>query len=171
VGSSTTTNPNISHATLWSGPNGANVSDLGTLGGTNSFAVAINASAHIVGWADTKSGDQHAALWHNKKVKDLGTLGGNTSSANAINAAGYIVGSAETVKGDQHAVLWTHAHSEPIDLNSEIDSSMAQQITLTDAVGINDKCQIVANGYDNKSGASESFVLSLKSEQRECTPK
>jgi hypothetical protein len=71
------------------------------------------------------------------------------------------------VKGDQHAVLWVHARSEPIDLNSEIDSSLAQEITLTDAVGINCKCQIVANGYNNKAGASESFVLSLCSSPEE----
>jgi probable HAF family extracellular repeat protein len=148
------------HATLWTGTNGAYVTDLGTLGGANSTANAINTGGHIVGWANTTGGDQHAAFWDRKKVRDLGTLGGKTSSANGINAGGYIVGAADTNNGGSHATLWMSARAKPIDLNSEIDSSLA--ITLTNAAGINDKCQIVANGTNNTTGAEVSFVLSPK---------
>jgi len=37
--------------------------DLGTLGGDNSQATAINDKGQIVGSANTASGDSHAALW------------------------------------------------------------------------------------------------------------
>lgn len=167
VGSSYFSDDGTSHATLWTGNSGAYVTDLGTLGGANGAANAINASGHIVGWANTASGDQHAAFWNRQKVIDLGTLGGNTSSANAINAGGYIVGNGTTANGDLHAALWIDTRDKPIDLNTEIDPVLAQQITLTNAVGINDKCQIVVNGIDNKTGVSEAFVLSLK-HQSEC---
>ena len=50
--------------------NGAVVTDLGTLGGTESAALAINSSGLIVGWADTGSG-QHAFLWSSGGMVDL----------------------------------------------------------------------------------------------------
>ena len=39
------------------------VVDLGTLGGSNSRATAVNASGHIVGTSQTATGEEHAFLW------------------------------------------------------------------------------------------------------------
>jgi len=39
------------------------MADLGTLGGTDSAATAINSHGQIAGWANTKTGQQHAVLW------------------------------------------------------------------------------------------------------------
>ena len=50
--------------------------DLGTLGGTSSVGVAINASGQVTGYADTAGGDTHAFLWDGTRMQDLGTLGG-----------------------------------------------------------------------------------------------
>lgn len=166
VGTSTTsTDPNliyyVSHATLWTGPNGATVSDLGTLGGGGGGAAAINASGHIVGWSSTGDGEQHATLWYRNQIIDLGTLSGGSSSANGINATGYIVGSSQTATGIPQAVFWNNAKSKPVDLNTEISSKVRQRFVLTAAVGINDHCAILANGTDNTTGLGASFVLSL----------
>jgi hypothetical protein len=64
-------------------------------------------------------------------------------------------------------VLWTHKHFTATDLNLEISASMAKQVTLTSASDINDRCMVLANGVDNKTGAQESFILSL-TDQSHC---
>lgn len=48
------------HAFVWE--NGR-MTDLGTLGGRSSWALAMNESGQIVGWSETKSGARHAVLW------------------------------------------------------------------------------------------------------------
>ena len=69
-----------------------------------------------------------------------------------------MVGSAQISSGVWHAVLWTHKNFKAVDLNTEISEKVAQEVTLTDAVGTNDKCTIVANGYNNKTGAQACAV-------------
>ena len=39
------------------------MTDLGSLGGANSFGIAFNARGQVTGWADTATGQQHAFLW------------------------------------------------------------------------------------------------------------
>ena len=51
----------ITHAFVWEG---GNLTDLGTLpGGKESWALAINNRGQIIGYSDTKGGNQHAVLW------------------------------------------------------------------------------------------------------------
>jgi probable HAF family extracellular repeat protein len=147
---------------------GATVVPLGGLGGISSSASAVNTNGWVVGWATLGNKLAHAVLWEpTSRAFDLGTLGGKQSSANAINAEGDIAGEAQTTWGDYHAVLWTHKHFTPIDLNTEISPSLAKQITLTSASATNDRCMVLANGIDNKTGAQEIFVLSL-TDQSDC---
>jgi probable HAF family extracellular repeat protein len=71
---------------------GTAMTDLGTLGGTNSDAVAVNQHI-VVGWAQTAAGSLHAFyddLTHPRMV-DLGTLGGTDSEARAVYGD-YVVG-------------------------------------------------------------------------------
>lgn len=88
------------------------MSDLGTLGGPGSHAVAINERGQIVGRADTAAEHSHAFLWEHGRMRDLGSLGGPDSSAAAINNRGQVVGWAETAGRDgydravRHAFLW-----------------------------------------------------------------
>ncbi len=89
-------------ARLWNG--GAYV-DLGTLGGDRSEARAINATADVVGWAETASGERHAFLY-DATLTDLGTLGGSWSVAYDINDSNQVVGASETAGGETHAFLW-----------------------------------------------------------------
>jgi probable HAF family extracellular repeat protein len=74
------------------------VTDLGTLGGTTSFAYGINTGGTIVGQADTVSAS-HAFKYSGGVMTDLGTLGGTTSYASSINSGGTIVGDALTGGG------------------------------------------------------------------------
>lgn len=138
------------------------------LGGISSGASAININNWVVGWATLGNNRQHAVVWErNNRPLDLGTLGGKQSSANGINAEGDVAGQAQTTWGAWHAVLWTHLDFKATDLNGEISESMAKEITLTSAVDTNDRCMVLANGVDNKTGAQESFVLSL-ADQSHC---
>ena len=57
--------------------------DLGTLGGTDSSAYAINASGQVVGCSDTTGNAQPTPFFTpiGGTMQDLGTLGGTYSSA------------------------------------------------------------------------------------------
>jgi probable HAF family extracellular repeat protein len=128
--------------------------DLGTLGGTSSWAGNVNASGQIVGWAYTSSGNQHAFLDSGGVMTDLGTLGGSASIAWGINASGQVMGDADTSSGIQHAFLYSDGSMT--DLNSLIFPNPGW--TLSEATCINDLGQIA--GYEtNSSGQTHACLL------------
>ena len=75
------------HGFTWTQAGG--MRDLGTLGGSFSSAVAINASGMTAGYGTTTDDlAQHAVRWSaTGPATDLGHLGGDDSSAIAINTA------------------------------------------------------------------------------------
>lgn len=87
--------------------NGAGLIKLGTLGGSDTFAQAINDPGQVVGYSDTAEGSRHAFITgpNGVGITDLGTLGGDFSAAYGINAAGQVVGAARTSIGNQHAFI------------------------------------------------------------------
>src|SRR4051812_16856133 len=94
------------------------VTDLGTLGGSESFANTLNAGGQVSG-ASFMLGDAsyHTFLWKPTTANgasgtktDLGTLGGSQSFGNALNASGQVTGeSATTGNASDHAFLWKPA--------------------------------------------------------------
>lgn len=67
--------------------------DLGTLGGKNCTAFALNNHSQIVGGSQIASGVTHAFLWDKGKIQDLGVLPGDKGSvAYALNDQGQAVG-------------------------------------------------------------------------------
>lgn len=62
--------------------------DLGTLGGSESAAIGINARGQVVGGSTTASGEGRAFLWEKGTMIDLGTLGGESSFPYGITRAG-----------------------------------------------------------------------------------
>ncbi|HEX4936388.1 MAG TPA: hypothetical protein VFV33_24570 [Gemmatimonadaceae bacterium] len=109
------------HAFLLSG--GA-TTDLGTLGGRDSFAYAINDRAEIVGDAATAFPTlavpfppTRAFLYSAGTMRDLGTLGGTHSFARSINNRGEIAGySTTTADAQTHAFV--HANGVMKDLGT-----------------------------------------------------
>src|SRR5207237_67673 len=83
--------------------------DLGTLGGNESEALAVNRRAQVAG--HSRSGGapaKHAFLIAEPGTMiDLGTLGGATSIAHDLNDRGEAVGLAETKTGEPRAFVWT----------------------------------------------------------------
>lgn len=86
------------------------VTDLGTIGGTQSFARAINTRGDIVGWAFPAGAEtQRAVLWSGGLVTEIGTFGGTLSDAHDINDLGVAVGSAFDAQGRERAFRWDGA--------------------------------------------------------------
>lgn len=131
-----TTGLNTFHACRWAAnnPDGA-PTDLGTLGGVNSFAYGINDLGDVVGAAELSAGPIHACHWAAGGAKiDLGTLGGPGSEARAVNNAGQIVGWAHTPDGTPHAFI--HQNGSMTSLGALGGSSHADDINQRgDVVG------------------------------------
>jgi probable HAF family extracellular repeat protein len=148
------------HAFLYGG---GSMQDLGILDdlGTSSYSypTAINASGQVAGYSLTATGN-HAFLYSNGSMHDLGTLGGppggGASLANAINDSGQVTGVSTTGTFPMAAFLYSDGRM--VDLNSQIGSAAALY-TLLEGVAINDRGQIVANGYVNATGQEVAFLL------------
>ena len=103
-------------------------SDLGTIGGSVSYAAGINDLGQIVGRSSINLGSSsplHAALWNGSIATDLGTLGGSSSFATAINNAGQVVGQS-AVFGDAKflATLWSGPTATTISPTSSLPNAI-----------------------------------------------
>jgi probable HAF family extracellular repeat protein len=93
-------------AFLWRPGQGAR--DLGTLGGTDANAWAINDYGDITGWAAMPSGEARPFLWTQAEgMKDLGSLGGGFSEALNLNEHRTVVGLSVDTEGQIQAFVWT----------------------------------------------------------------
>jgi len=101
---------------------GLTVYDLGTLGGSNSYAYSINNNTNIVGWAESgesvPSGypkHSYATLFDaptGQNNINLGTIGGDFSAAYSINDSDLIVGQADystTYQEFPFGIIYTHS--------------------------------------------------------------
>ncbi len=68
----------------------ARPTDLGTFGGPQAAAAAINHLGQVVGWAQTSTDADHGFLWSNGKMIDLGL----NFFPTAVNDNGQIVADA-----------------------------------------------------------------------------
>ncbi len=151
-------------AFLWRN-DGTPIKDLGTLGGMNSYFIALNDSGQVAGVSNPPgSNNLHAFVWMNDgtPMQDLGTLGGTSSYANGINSSGQVTGYA-TLAGDavSHAFLWRNDGKKKQDLNKLIDPTdpLKPYVTLAKGDFINDSGDIVAEGTDRRTGNAGLYLL------------
>jgi probable HAF family extracellular repeat protein len=134
--------------------------DLGTLGGTSSYANAINASGQVVGYSWTVDRMVHATIWNDTVATDLGASTGTSSIANDINDSGQVVGSSLAFG----PTLWNGTIATSLrkeGLNNFLEAS------ITNATGINNAGQIVGsgsvfvpgNGYNTQYSFQEQALL------------
>jgi probable HAF family extracellular repeat protein len=114
------------------------VTDLGTLGGTFSYAYGINNSGQITGYAATSNNVSHAFLYGSGSMQDLGTLGGTYSFASGINDSGQVVGEAYTSVNAVHAFLYSGGSMQDLGTLGG---------TVSDAKAINNSGQVVGYAY------------------------
>jgi probable HAF family extracellular repeat protein len=96
------------HACMWQPNKG--ITDLGTLGGDQSTAFAINDQGTVVGFSNLASdpGLFHACYWQNGRIHDLTPRSGKQSMAWALDKQNRIAGQIEgDTPGIFHGFFWT----------------------------------------------------------------
>ncbi len=126
------------------------------LGGDSAQATGINDAGVIVGNADDGSGNHHAFIRKAGVMTALGVLGGFNSFARAINNSNQVVGVSDDFTGGPKAFL-----AEPgqpmVDLNRLIPQGLP--LVLTEAVAINDRGDILANGKLPSNSDTRVYLL------------
>ncbi|HJT65126.1 MAG TPA: DUF3466 family protein [Pyrinomonadaceae bacterium] len=127
--------------------------DLGTFGGKQSDAIAINDAGEVVGHLYTQyhDGDKRAVIYHAGKVVEIGTFGGNDSIAVAINTSGQVIGYAALPGGEPRAFLFAHGKMKNL--------GTLPGGTQSFAYGIDDRDRIVG-ASDAKDSALRAFIYS-----------
>ena len=139
----------ILHAFVWS--NGS-ITDLGTLGGRTSEALAINNRSQVVGRARLSDAPviRHPFIWEDGHMTDLGMVSPCINgTAFGINNQGKIVGSLSGCTDDPGDITFETAFyvetGEPMaDLNTLITPS--SNIHVVGAWNVNDRGEIFGNG-------------------------
>lgn len=145
-GSSPTTLPNLSGATMSQG-HGNN--DAGQIVGNAILPTGIPNPYGTGTWVPV--------FWNNSSSQPmaLDNLGGTFGYATRINDVGQIVGSSNTASGVEHAVLWNTSNSAAIDLNSVLPSGTGWELQL--ASDVNNFGVIIGRGTLN--GDTHGFAL------------
>jgi probable HAF family extracellular repeat protein len=150
--------PRYRHAFLWKS---GVMTDLGTLGGNNSFGRGLLApsttdtSIYVVGESEITPGsfDTRAFIYHLGTMTNIGTLAPcTTTQGNAINKSKWIVGSCH---GGGYSYGWLWKSGVMVDLETLLPPGAAWDLQA--ASDINDHGQIVGWGWHN--GRPRAFVM------------
>jgi probable HAF family extracellular repeat protein len=91
------------------------ITDLGTVGGGESYPYAINNAGQVVGQSGTAGPYGHAFLWEDGTMQDL-TVTGNNSLANGVNEHGRVVGWV-VASGATHSHYWEFGSAYSISMS------------------------------------------------------
>ena len=144
-----------SEAFIWTG---SELNPVGTLGGLNSFAHAINDAGLVAGFSDTETGDICAFLWDEQQgMQNIGNMGGGGIVPWDISNTGktVVVGYADDSQGLGIAIIWDEMNGLR-DLNALIPPD-SDWIRLREARGVNEAGQIV--GYGLRREGWHAFLL------------
>jgi probable HAF family extracellular repeat protein len=125
------------------------LTDIGTLGGAAASASAINDRGQIVGWSQAGNFEIEGFLYTGSKMTALGL----NLFPDGINDHDVIVG--QEPGGPEGAFVGTPGHFQ--NLNDLVPANSG--FTLTHAVAINNNGQIVAQGINNTTRETHSFLL------------
>ena len=156
-------------ATVWSGSNWANKTDLGTLKADNSgkslaWAVSHDGSV-VVGESDDDSGAlERAAVWSGSgwtAKTDLGTLKSDNSgwaAAYAVSSDGSVVaGRAENDDGKTRATIWS---GSGWGTKTDLGTLRSDNSGYSEVYGVSEDASVVVGDADNDNGDSHATVWS-----------
>ena len=98
------------------------ITDLPSLGGTNSRANSTNNRGWLAGYSNlTGNQSRHAALWRDGALTDLGTLGGPNSNVtwSVKSDSGIVAGISQTSTPDPLGEAWSSAAFYPASSGSK----------------------------------------------------
>ena len=136
--------------------------DLGTLGGENSSAAAVNNAGQIVGTSDTTVANKsHAFLYEDGVMQDLGAFPGEKSYALDINEAGVVVGySYDTSLGYGRITPAIWVDGEITDLYSRV-VNLSDWVSIEGPTAINDNGVMVGRGTVWEEGTTRRRMYKL----------
>lgn len=118
--------------------------NLGTLGGGDSIAWAINDAGQVTGQARTPDGGYPAFIWTAAGgMVNIGGLDLNWAQPMAINSSGTVVGYVQAAGNKQHAFAWSQADGM-VDLNNRL-ANAPPGLELLIAYGVSDNGHILAS--------------------------
>jgi len=147
--------------------------DLGTLGGSSSYGMAINSYNKVVGYSSITDMDNvHAFLSDGVTMKDLGSLGGKSIEADhsvalGVNDHDEVVGYsylAPEYQTDSPIGLlpvqtgFIYRDGKMTDLNTLIGIA-AKVYRIHSALAINANGQIVVSAFNSESGTFSAVLL------------
>lgn len=137
--------------------------DLGTLGGSESFAGGIDGSGRVAGYSRLANGLTHAFLWTpggtggvtgNPQMQDLGTLGGDNSQAFAVNGSGQVTGYSDSTAGiDAKAHAFIYSNGKMTDIGKSVTG-----LPNSFGYGINSLGHVAGTAYDAYYAAPHAFL-------------
>jgi probable HAF family extracellular repeat protein len=125
---------------------------LGTLGGRDSLAFAINDFGQVTGYSDTAQSQRHAFIYKDGTFTDIGASSGAETMPASINASGQVVGFASSNTSNRGAFL----HNNGSFLFFEVRGF---------ASDINNHADVVGGISGNDDGTGRAFFFSGGVEQ------
>lgn len=146
--------PSYKHAALWVS---SGILDLGTLGGTESWAEHASSDTLVVGGARLLDNEFHPCYWSiDQVIRDLGVLPSHCcGTARAVNASGQVAGFSTTEFSRARAVVWEFTEGQGYVIR---DLGTFPGGCCSEAFGINDAGDVVGFAWLADMSGNHAFV-------------